>query len=309
MNLAARNRLLAVLVALTVSGCASSSSSEPSFQPGTIDNSKHVRKVDQFVVIVDGSLSMADPSRGQAKSEIAQRLLTSLNQTIPDLEYDAGLRTFGRGLCGSTGPTVSIIDLGTYIDATYRDGIGRYRCLNGHSPLNRAMAAAGSDLVRRDAPTAVIVVSDGLHMGRKEVEAAAALRRSFRADFDIHAIHVGNQHQGRVLLDRVVESGGEGRIVAARDLTTAEAMRDFVIAVLLWPDADGDGVPDHLDTCPATPAGVAVDADGCPLDSDGDGVPDQLDICPGTPAGTAVDARGCQPDSDLDGVADGAVSG
>ena len=29
-------------------------------------------------------------------------------------------------------------------------------------------------------------------------------------------------------------------------------------------DSDGDGVPDSLDHCPGTPAGVAVDKDGCP---------------------------------------------
>lgn len=69
-------------------------------------------------------------------------------------------------------------------------------------------------------------------------------------------------------------------------------------------DSDGDGVPDDRDQCPGTPAGVAVDAVGCPLDSDGDGVPDYLDQCPGTPAGVAVDAKGCPIDSDGDGVPD-----
>ena len=29
-------------------------------------------------------------------------------------------------------------------------------------------------------------------------------------------------------------------------------------------DSDGDGVPDYLDKCPGTPAGVKVDANGCP---------------------------------------------
>ena len=58
-------------------------------------------------------------------------------------------------------------------------------------------------------------------------------------------------------------------------------------------DSDGDGVPDYLDKCPGTPAGVAVDRDGCPVDSDGDGVPDYLDKCPDTPAGVAVDRDGC----------------
>jgi OmpA-OmpF porin, OOP family len=58
-------------------------------------------------------------------------------------------------------------------------------------------------------------------------------------------------------------------------------------------DSDGDGVPDARDKCPDTPRGVAVDADGCPLDTDGDGVPDFRDDCPGTPPGTRVDSRGC----------------
>ncbi|MDH4573239.1 OmpA family protein [Salinicola acroporae] len=69
-------------------------------------------------------------------------------------------------------------------------------------------------------------------------------------------------------------------------------------------DSDGDGVPDDRDQCPNTPAGVAVDAVGCPLDTDGDGVPDYMDQCPGTPAGVEVNAQGCPLDSDGDGVPD-----
>jgi outer membrane protein OmpA-like peptidoglycan-associated protein len=69
-------------------------------------------------------------------------------------------------------------------------------------------------------------------------------------------------------------------------------------------DADGDGVADRLDKCPDTPAGVVVDADGCPLDTDGDGVPDYLDKCANTPAGVAVDQFGCPLDKDKDGVPD-----
>jgi OOP family OmpA-OmpF porin len=70
------------------------------------------------------------------------------------------------------------------------------------------------------------------------------------------------------------------------------------------PDADGDGVADADDKCPNTPAGVRVDASGCPLDADGDGVADYLDKCPNTPAGTKVDANGCPLDRDGDGVPD-----
>jgi outer membrane protein OmpA-like peptidoglycan-associated protein len=69
-------------------------------------------------------------------------------------------------------------------------------------------------------------------------------------------------------------------------------------------DEDNDGVPDYLDKCPHTPAGVDVDKNGCPLDEDNDGVPDYLDKCPHTPADVAVDESGCPSDKDNDGVPD-----
>ncbi|MGI4883714.1 MAG: OmpA family protein [Janthinobacterium lividum] len=77
-----------------------------------------------------------------------------------------------------------------------------------------------------------------------------------------------------------------------------------VAALQGCPDADGDGVADNDDKCPNTPAGVKVDATGCPLDADGDGVADYLDKCPDTPAGVKVDATGCPLDRDGDGVPD-----
>ncbi|MCX5849132.1 MAG: OmpA family protein [Deltaproteobacteria bacterium] len=69
-------------------------------------------------------------------------------------------------------------------------------------------------------------------------------------------------------------------------------------------DSDKDGVPDSFDKCPDTPLGVTVNQDGCIPDSDKDGVPDNLDKCPGTPAGAVVDKNGCIPDSDNDGISD-----
>lgn len=67
------------------------------------------------------------------------------------------------------------------------------------------------------------------------------------------------------------------------------------------PDSDGDGVTDSKDMCPDTPAGVKVDAKGCPIDRDGDGVADYLDKCPDV-VGVPL-FNGC-PDTDGDGVPD-----
>ena len=66
-------------------------------------------------------------------------------------------------------------------------------------------------------------------------------------------------------------------------------------------DTDMDGVSDKKDKCTNTPAGVAVDATGCPVDTDGDGVADYLDGCPTVAGLTSL--KGC-PDKDKDGTAD-----
>ena len=62
-------------------------------------------------------------------------------------------------------------------------------------------------------------------------------------------------------------------------------------AALSAKDSDGDGVKDRKDECPDTPAGVSVDAKGCPVDTDRDGVVDYLDKCPEVPG---TDINGCQ---------------
>jgi hypothetical protein len=63
-------------------------------------------------------------------------------------------------------------------------------------------------------------------------------------------------------------------------------------AALITEDSDGDGVRDTADLCPGTPAGVQVDAHGCPNDKDGDGVPDYRDKEPDSKDGAVVDEYG-----------------
>jgi len=294
--------LLVVAMAGLAGACATT---QPQYTPGSIDPDYWTPKVDQFALVGDGSLSMSDRHDTMRKLDVAQAVLDSMNQTIPELGYEGAFRAFGRGECGTSGKTVLVVPLQDYSTSAFGGAISNFDCAGGNSPLDKAMDGATADLKETTTiPSAVVVVSDGLNMNQKEVEAAGRLAAAFGNNLAIYAVQVGDSKKGRSLLEQVVAKGNGGYVVNADELTEAAAMEKFVEDVFLYPDSDGDGVPDHLDKCPDTPRGVEVDSVGCPLDSDGDGVPDYLDKCPGTPKGVKVDATGCPLDSDGDGVPD-----
>lgn len=80
-------------------------------------------------------------------------------------------------------------------------------------------------------------------------------------------------------------------------LTAYPVVIDDLYIVL--PDADTDGVADHVDNCPLDGNADQSDVDGdsvgdtCDDDDDGDLVDDDLDLCPATPTGALVTDDGC----------------
>jgi OOP family OmpA-OmpF porin len=287
---------------------------QPSFQAGDV-NSKlrsgmYMPKVDQFLVILDGSTSMADRYNEMVKLEIAKNFVSSMNQTIPDIDLKGRLRTFGQGRC-LPGTATSLIYKDVYSRSKYGDAINKVKCTGGTTPMMTALEVANDDLNVTDR-TAVIIVSDGIVQFDSPIGAAQALKDRFGGNLCISTVLVGNDAKGKALMEQLAGVGQCGTAARAEDLTSGAAMADFVEKVFLASsgDSDGDGVPDHLDQCPGTMTGVKVDEKGCPLDSDGDGVPDLLDACPNTPRGTKVDAKGCPisaptyRDVDGDGIMD-----
>ncbi len=99
--------------------------------------------------------------------------------------------------------------------------------------------------------------------------------------------------------DNIISFGSDANGITADQLAQIEVEGVDILITSdgsLVQDSDLDGIADISDLCPDTPAGEAVDADGCAdsqKDTDGDGVTDDLDTCPNTPSGVVVDADGC----------------
>lgn len=289
--------LVLVLAGTFVFGCAAFKQEVPmgAFSAKSFQSGHYAPKVDNFLVILDASSSMGEWANGQKKFTIARAVLDRMNQTLPALDVQGGLRSFGHSSKLSDSRTMLAYGLAGYTQAGFQEGLAKVSRAGGTTPMTAAMAAAAGDLDSTQGKIAVIVVGDGKATDSSPVAAAEALKKKFGDRLCIYTVLVGDDSAGKAVMEQIAKAGGCGFATAAGDILSAEGMADFVEKVFLerYLDSDGDGVFDHLDKCPGTPAGVKVDSVGCPLDTDGDGVYDYLDKCPGTPAGAKVNSDGC----------------
>ena len=303
-------KLMVIAVAVTlVFGCAinQKQSTMGAFTPMAFTSGHYAPKVDNFMAILDASSSMGDwTGKRYVKFDQAKTVLDRMNMTMPDLKIKGALMTFGHSPQLTRERTKMFYGPADYTRSGFQGGLDKVTHAGGTTPMTAAVDAAGQDLADASGKIAVILVSDGNATDASPVQAAEAMKAKFGDRLCIYAVHVGDDPAGKAVMDGMAKAGACGFAVSADEIMLADGMADFVEKVFLtgYPDTDGDGVFDNTDKCPGTPAGVKVDASGCPLNTDGDGVYDYLDKCPGTPSGVAVDAVGCPLDSDGDGVYD-----
>jgi OmpA-OmpF porin, OOP family len=246
------------------------------FQASQFPADRYQPGVDNFMILFDSSSSMGDRYKNQEKLDIAKAVTSSMNQTLPQLNFTAGMRTFGHCSSVSREPSVLVYGLTRYTTAGLGSAIDGVTCAGGTTPLGTAIAEAHQDLKGVSGKTALIIVSDGkdlLHNPKAEMDSMAA---DFANRLCVYTIQIGDDSAGAKSLEQLTTATGCGFASTAEGLAAVNNMADFVETVFLSPtsvpvvaepdpfiDSDGDGVPDHLDKCPGTPKGAVVDAEGC----------------------------------------------
>lgn len=289
-------RSLVVLVVLGMFGCASQPlSPPPAFTPQPFEKGMWSPKAENLVFVIDASSSMADGYNGVEKFALARSIVANYNQTMPDLDIQTAVRSFGHHPAVSPSDSLGLFGLAAYSRAGVAGALNKVTKAGGPSPLDSALMAVGADLKDAQGRVVAIAVSDGKDMGGNVIAAAAGLKSQLGDRLCIYTVQVGNDPIGASVLAKVAGATACGGTITADELATGAGMADFVKKTLLseLADSDGDGVPDVSDRCPRTPRGAAVDNRGCPKDSDGDGVYDYQDKCPDTPRGVKVDKSGC----------------
>jgi OOP family OmpA-OmpF porin len=297
-----------LLITVLLAGCAGQQArTMPPFEATNLTAAGYDRRVDNFVILLDASSSMASRSMGLIKFETAKEFVNRLNLILPELGYQDAFISFGHHKEISRKHTVRHHGLKPYTTAEMLRSLDAVTKAGGTTPMAKAIDANRGLLDGATGKIAVLLIGDGLDLGEPVLEAASRAREKFGDRLCIYPVLVGDDPAGRQLMQSLAQTAGCGFFTQAEETLSGEAMADFATRVFLTAkaagpkDTDGDGVYDHLDRCPGTPRGTLVDAVGCPLqpkpaapvDSDGDGVMDDDDYCPDTPRGATVDDRGC----------------
>ena len=231
---------------------------------------KYVRKVDNFIIMVDRSGSMDEKYVGTKEKKIvlAKALLERMNKMIPELGYMSGL--------SNAAPAKELLALETYSTASYGAGIAKVPTLIGSNPtpLGEGLKALEPALKGAVGRNAVIILSDGQeNTGEGSLKVAAAMAEKYGVCF--HTISFADTVNGnQKLLDDITALKPCGVSASAAQLADDAALQKFVKAVF-YDDAtaadpcalddDNDGVNNCIDKCPDTIKGLAVDAAGCPI--------------------------------------------
>jgi OOP family OmpA-OmpF porin len=237
---------IAALVLFGLGGCASvikpipAQDLNPKVKSGAL-----VQKTDNFQVVLDTSASMDEPFTWSHYAytapmkttalEYEQHLARLFNDTIPSLKLTAGLRDFaGQRWLSRNFDTKLWYGMAPYVKEDLGKAIYTVNTAGVESPLDKAIDAATLDLKPLAGKSALIVFTDGLEMP-KAVASAQAMKAAMKENICIYAVQIGNDPEGKELLQKVVKAGDCGALVNAKDVETAAGMAAFVERVFLGP--------------------------------------------------------------------------
>ncbi|NOY68540.1 MAG: OmpA family protein [Deltaproteobacteria bacterium] len=236
-------------------------------QPGFFPADKYEPKINNFEVIIDASSSMGAPVAGKVKISLAKEFIEKMIRILPELNFNASLRTIGHNPIVTLKQTLCLYEPGPYDKARFEAAVKGIKHTGGYSPMAAALRAVDSDIAAAHGDTALIIISDGTGPESLAASALKVLKGKYKTGLCIYPVLIGDDPSGVRQMNDLAWIGECGFAVNASDIDTDPAMANYVEKVFLsrtvFKDTDGDGVYNRLDQCPETPSGAVVDKRGC----------------------------------------------
>lgn len=103
---------------------------------------------------------------------VAKDVVTHMNQTIPELGYNAALVGFGTGKCVNREDALVVYGPETYVRTDFSNGLSMLECAGGYTPMPQGIHAGGEAVKAGTGKVALILVSDFWMIYKEEGKAA-----------------------------------------------------------------------------------------------------------------------------------------
>ncbi len=229
--------IIAVLMGLMASACAHKNIPPP-FTPtdlnGKVSSGEYVQKVDTFLVNFDDTASMSLDRQWQSRLEKAKLVANNMNNTIPALNLQAGLRAFGPTKYSLADGSPLQHGMIAYSKPAFGEAINAVKPTGGNTPLSRPLTLANTDLANSKGDIAVIVISDGEeNIGTPAVQAAKGLKDKYKDRICIYTILIGDDPSGRATMKQIAKASDCGFATDEAAVSTPDGMAAFVEKVFL----------------------------------------------------------------------------
>ena len=236
-------RFTVALIFMALAACSSTPYTPVASQADPIDLAAYEKKADTFIVLLDASGSMNSDDAGRPRIYDAQDWTASFNKTVPELDFDAGIITFGKGATGSCigyGVASQLYGPTDYSKVDFATALGSLECAASTTPAGDALVMNADLLQTKEGSDpgqiAVIIVSDFNWSEPDAVaDALARLRSEHPGKVCVHTVKVGNDTSHDAMIASLTDTSGCDSAVAAADVASGAALTSYTANTLLSP--------------------------------------------------------------------------
>jgi OOP family OmpA-OmpF porin len=172
-----------------------------SFAFAATANAKMVKKVDNFILFVDQSGSMAMKGDFKVKKiEMAVQNILALNNAIPELDYNSGVYMFApfEEMCGMKPYAKANVEGAAKAIDTGFD------IFNRQTPMGAGLASIDGPLSSLSGKTALIIFTDGAsNIGADPVAKAQALYAKYGDKLCVHVVSYADTADGQAVIEGI----------------------------------------------------------------------------------------------------------
>ena len=205
---------------------------------------RYVPKIDNFFIILDASTSMSvfyEYEGADSKFKVAKELIRRMNNTMPEMNVNGSLLTFGRGIDLPMRQTETVYGPTTYSRSGLEQSLNSLDFpAEGNSPAGRAIRNVSGTIGSVKGDNAVILISDGEHLEGDPRGRVRILEDRYGERTCFYTIWIGNNPGGRAFMEELASEIKCGFDISIDEIATGEDMKAFIKQVFLTDDVDSD---------------------------------------------------------------------